>query len=179
MVKVCVICSKEFEPIKANERKALCCSQLCNQRNWRKKNPDKNRKIKINWRRSKGVVEKGSQDHRKKMAELAKGNKHRNKGGYENHLMHGRKRAKMMSMAKGWHSKLDWEGLKSRYNYTCLCCEKREPNIKLTKDHIVPLTLGGGNHIENIQPLCQSCNSRKLNKTINYKERWQLLGVVM
>lgn len=28
-------------------------------------------------------------------------------------------------------------------------------------DHIVPLSRGGTNHRENLQPLCQSCHSRK------------------
>lgn len=69
----------------------------------------------------------------------------------------------------GSHTYNDWECLKEKYNYTCPCCHKTEPDIKLTEDHIIPLSSGGSDLIENIQPLCQSCNSKKQTKTIKYE----------
>lgn len=63
----------------------------------------------------------------------------------------------------------EWVLLKKFYNFTCLCCKKQEPEIKLTLDHVIPIKLGGLNVIENAQPLCGSCNCKKNAKHIDYR----------
>ncbi len=68
----------------------------------------------------------------------------------------------------GEHTWGEWQTLKIQYNYTCPSCGKHEPEIRLTQDHIIPLSRGGSDNIENIQPLCQSCNFRKHTKIIKY-----------
>jgi 5-methylcytosine-specific restriction endonuclease McrA len=79
-----------------------------------------------------------------------------------------RKRSYILKNSTGNHTFNEWEELKRRNDYTCLCCGRKEPEIKLTEDHIVPLSRGGDNNIENIQPLCLSCNCRKYTNVINY-----------
>ncbi|MCK4783347.1 MAG: HNH endonuclease [Desulfobacteraceae bacterium] len=58
----------------------------------------------------------------------------------------------------GSHSLEDWLALKDKHNYKCAICKRLKP---LTKDHIVPLSKGGTDFINNIQPLCRNCNSQK------------------
>lgn len=79
------------------------------------------------------------------------------------------RRLALLRSAKGTYTSHEWESLKRHYNYTCLCCGKSEPEIKLTVDHIVPLSKRGTNTIDNIQPLCFSCNSRKYMEIIDYR----------
>ncbi len=58
----------------------------------------------------------------------------------------------------GAHTSLEWETIKKKFKHKCASCGERK---KLTRDHIVPLCLGGSNYAMNIQPLCLSCNCSK------------------
>lgn len=81
-----------------------------------------------------------------------------------------RRRAKKLENGGNFTDK-EWQDLKQFYDYRCLCCEKTEPEIKITVDHIIPVTLGGANSIENIQPLCLICNLSKGTKIIDYRPK--------
>ncbi len=67
--------------------------------------------------------------------------------------------------AEGDHTFEQFDELCEIAGGRCLCCGEVK---KLTEDHIVPLSKGGSDFIENLQPLCVSCNSRKGAKFINY-----------
>ena len=71
-----------------------------------------------------------------------------------------RNRRALKAGAVGSHTKEQFYALCRSFGNFCLCCFEEKP---LTEDHVVPLTKGGSNYIENIQPLCVSCNSRKRN----------------
>lgn len=60
--------------------------------------------------------------------------------------------------AVGKHSLEEWNNLKIEFNHKCAFCRKKKP---LTKDHIIPLSEKGTDYIDNIQPLCRKCNSKK------------------
>lgn len=65
--------------------------------------------------------------------------------------------------APGSHTKKEWEELKAEYGNECA---EHDDTCKgsITKDHKVPLIMGGSNDITNLQPLCRSHNSRKSRK---------------
>ena len=92
------------------------------------------------------------------------------RAGYKNWIANSRNRKKRG--AEGSHSFGEWELLKKQYGYICPSCRKQEPDIKLTEDHIIPISKGGSDYIENIQPLCMPCNHKKHTKIIKYE--WSL-----
>jgi 5-methylcytosine-specific restriction endonuclease McrA len=81
-----------------------------------------------------------------------------------------RNRRALVHGAIGKHTAEEWMALKERYHFTCLRCGRKEPEIKLTADHVIPLKLGGTNEISNIQPLCHSCNCTKHTKHVDYRQ---------
>lgn len=68
----------------------------------------------------------------------------------------------------GSHTWKEWIELKQIFNNTCPGCGLPEPTVKLTQDHIIPLSKGGTNDIKNIQPLCLTCNLKKGTKLIRF-----------
>lgn len=92
----------------------------------------------------------------------------RDKVKVQGRLDDSRRRARKVK-AGGKITRQEWQELLERCNYTCLRCKRREPDIHLTIDHVIPISIGGLHVIDNVQPLCQSCNSVKYNKTIDYR----------
>ena len=58
-----------------------------------------------------------------------------------------------------WNSKLE------EYNYRCAYCGCELDTDIITIDHVIPISRGGPNYIENLVPACRSCNSKKHTKT--------------
>jgi 5-methylcytosine-specific restriction endonuclease McrA len=87
---------------------------------------------------------------------------------YSQHLFRNAMRRARLRKANGNFTMSEWNLLKKQYGNRCPACGKEEPKIRLTIDHIIPLSKGGSNFIENIQPLCKNCNSKKYNKVIKF-----------
>ena len=55
----------------------------------------------------------------------------------------------------------EWTAICATYKQRCAYCGKK---AKLTQDHVLPLSKGGGTIASNIVPACQVCNSAKGNR---------------
>ena len=77
---------------------------------------------------------------------------------------------------KGTHTPQEWEGLVHYCGGQCLRCG--EPQTRFVKDHITPIYQGGSDAIDNLQPLCGSCNSSKGPDRTDYRPDGWLLAVM-
>lgn len=65
-----------------------------------------------------------------------------------------------LSMSTGQNIKIDKN---SRWHFNLYGIHDKNI-ILITKDHIIPKSKNGKNHIDNYQPMCLPCNSKKANK---------------
>ena len=62
----------------------------------------------------------------------------------------------------------EWIDILKEHNYKCIYCGKQFSIFEMTKEHIIPVSVGGNNTKENIVPACGSCNT-KMNSNLNLK----------
>lgn len=56
-----------------------------------------------------------------------------------------------------------------KYKFKCAYCGATSSDgISLEVDHIIPISKGGSNELENLQILCRPCNSGKSDRIINF-----------
>ena len=104
-------------------------------RKWREANREYHNEFKLRYKKA----------HPEQTAAILKNwyQNNKDKSKMKGHNYRARKRAN-----GGKITAQEWRWLKEFYNYTCLCCKKKEPEIKLTLDHVIPLALGGKNAID-------------------------------
>lgn len=57
-----------------------------------------------------------------------------------------------------------WQERLEEFDYHCAYCWAS--GVKLTQDHLIPISRGGHHTIDNIVPACTPCNSRKKNRSM-------------
>lgn len=77
------------------------------------------------------------------------------------------KRRTKITKAGGSFTPAEFKALCNKYGNKCLCCGKK---TKLEADHVIPVELGGSSNIENIQPLCKPCNSKKHTRSTDFRK---------
>ena len=68
--------------------------------------------------------------------------------------------------AAGHLTAAEWRTVLATYGSACLACGSEDPP---TIDHVIPISQGGTNTADNVQPLCNPCNMRKGTQTIDYR----------
>ena len=81
----------------------------------------------------------------------------------ERHLHRIYRRRAVTRGASGAHTLAEWVDVLLRYGGRCAYCGA---SGDMTKDHIIPISRGGSDCIDNIVPACLSCNASKGPKTI-------------
>lgn len=152
-------------------RKAVC--KLCTREyhiTWREENRERIAETKRKWynanrERKTETNRKWNNANRERIAETNRKWKNANK---EKVKAKDHKRRALKLSAEGSFTGEEFRQLCETYENKCLCCGRND--VKLTADHVMPLSKGGSNAITNIQPLCGSCNSSKGTKIIDYRK---------
>ena len=161
----CLRCKSVIVPkLRADIKRLKFCSSTCQVLFWHETHKDRLKIItkKSRSKRSNKIQEynlKYYYSHKERQLENQRTRYHRDPSIEIQRVINRRIRLKSL----GFHSLDEWNNLKLKHNFKCLHCKRQEPEIKLTRDHIVPISRGGSNYISNIQPLSRSCNSRKFN----------------
>lgn len=141
---------------------------LANRREYRLKNPEKIKATRAKYiAKNRDVINQKKIEYVKANPEKVKTRKaiyqrtHPDVCNASRHRYRTRK-----SKAGGQYTSQQWQELCEHYGQICLCCRKKR---KLTADHIIPVSKGGTSDINNIQPLCKPCNSKKGDRVIDFR----------
>ena len=183
----CTECGNSFTPLTGRQRVCCKCKPTVDKRRrqeWAQKHPDRvkgyfKKYRDLNRDQIRELQKKRDQDPARKSAKAAAVRRWRARNSERNRKICARwrknNRAQVNEMNRrryyreqgvpGSHTLEEWHALQKFYRFRCAKCGKKR---KLTRDHIKPITQGGSDNIDNIQPLCGPCNSVKHTQEIRY-----------
>lgn len=80
-------------------------------------------------------------------------------------------RSNQKSKKKGYSGVLsmkEWEFILNLTKFMCIACEENKAD---SIDHVLPLSNGGTNTVDNIQPMCLKCNLKKGARHVDFRSR--------
>lgn len=181
--QVCDECGKEYR-IK-NTLSRFCC-RVCAERSWSKRHPGYMVEAQKRYLSHPDNRERRAayqREYRHRPASVARANLVRNSKYKTNVEYRENAKARARSRHYGYrinHSRAQWEALKQLYGSRCAYCGRKMK--RLTKDHVLPVSKGDPfdvDRIENILPVCRSCNSKKCNREAFPYQRVLVTSVLM
>lgn len=177
--KTCTKCGEwkpfcEFEKAKGykNGLRSFCrpCRRIesrANAKRWYHENKERQKITRAKWYAEKGQdYYRSWQSKNRKHVNKVRAEYRKRTNSHDVAIRYARKRG-----AGGRHTPQEWIELRERYGNRCLNCGSPH---NLTRDHILPVSMGGPDFIWNIQPLCQRCNTQKYNRHLNLRPDRQL-----
>lgn len=129
-------------------------------RRWRKKNPERNQATnRASWERNKKSAQASAKRWRLEHPEAYREAQRRWR--IEN-ADYWRGRAEVI--ARGDLTWEQWAEVIEQFQHACAYCLRTD--VKLSMDHLIPVSRGGPHTQSNVVPACKSCNSRKKDRPI-------------
>lgn len=156
VMKECVVCKKQFK-VPGNKWRidAKYCSQQC-------KGKDHSGESHWNYKGEGNRMEDDIEHVRARRRKNALANPN-----VKDNLRRGKMKRERNLVVE--HTFIEWIELLKKHDNICYYCGVRmtkTPGIKQrTRDHLIPVSKGGSDKIENIVPACRSCNSKKGTNT--------------
>ena len=91
------------------------------------------------------------------------------KSDYLTYMKHRRRIVRSRGPFTKYKRRYEWLSMLEYFDYRCLRCQKSGTYDTLVVDHIRPISRGGTNTLNNIQPLCDPCNRWKGRRIISYR----------
>ena len=162
----CTICNNWFDPPHFNSK---CCSDKCRKQARaitikKYKQTDKGKISQQKWLKSKAremcefryrQSEKGKRGAVIRVARYTKKNRDK-KAKWDKQYWYRRRGSNAGYM--------DWQAISDKFELLGNKCQLCGATERIEIDHILALSKGGTNHIDNLQPLCKPCNSGKGNR---------------
>ena len=143
--------------------------QIQNATQYQKEHPEEVRAWCTKYREANREIcrasyKKWRENHLEKATEQGRLNRENNP---ELYRQHNRNRRARLANAEGIFTTEEWMQCCEDHDFQCYHCHKGlDDGILLTPDHLVPIIKSGSNFIDNIGPLCESCNSSKKDKDL-------------
>jgi 5-methylcytosine-specific restriction endonuclease McrA len=193
MMKVCTRCGEEkpledfykekFGKFGRRSKCILCYKEISSgysKKRWadgKRNDPVRAREARKRWAENNSEYrkeyEKKYREDNKDILNAKRRSNYANNPEYKTYVLrYVHKRRTRINNAEGSFTPEEWLRLLECFGNRCLVlgCD----NTDITVDHVIPISKGGSNTIDNLQPLCRHHNAVKHDKIIDYRDTCEI-----